>query len=133
LFKSSRYIRLLVACFVASYPFFIPPYVSIRSDRSLMSSIFLNMVCCWTGTSADLSPICRIIGLPGRIVLCFVQHHIGYRSYRVWLPCRCIPRGRLSVRNPPRLTRRISMPGHWLSSPSPSVLYLSGQMQRIRL
>ena len=30
MFKSSRYIRLLVACFVASYPFFIPPYVSIN-------------------------------------------------------------------------------------------------------
>lgn len=28
IFKSSRYIRLLVACCVASYPFFIPPYVS---------------------------------------------------------------------------------------------------------
>ena len=33
LFKSSRYIRLLVACFVASYPFFIPPYVSVGHVR----------------------------------------------------------------------------------------------------
>lgn len=28
MFRSSRYMRIMVACFVASYPFFIPPYVS---------------------------------------------------------------------------------------------------------
>jgi hypothetical protein len=25
-FRSSRFLRVLVACFIASYPFFIPPY-----------------------------------------------------------------------------------------------------------
>jgi hypothetical protein len=36
MFKSSRYIRLLVSCFVASYPFFIPPYVSVFADAILI-------------------------------------------------------------------------------------------------
>lgn len=30
LIRSSRFIRVLVSCFIASYPFLIPPYVSAR-------------------------------------------------------------------------------------------------------
>jgi hypothetical protein len=53
MFRSSRYMRIMVACFVASYPFFIPPYVSILclplawTTRLTLPSTSLNTVCCF--------------------------------------------------------------------------------------
>jgi hypothetical protein len=53
MFQSSRFIRILIACFVASYPFFIPPFVSHRTplceedvmtDMRLYYSIYLSTV-----------------------------------------------------------------------------------------
>ncbi|GFZ49201.1 hypothetical protein JCM24511_06951 [Saitozyma sp. JCM 24511] len=52
MFRSSRYMRIMVACFVASYPFFIPPYGALYSALFNVASAFGRLAFGYLGDAA---------------------------------------------------------------------------------
>lgn len=85
--RQSMFLRVLAACFIVSYPFFIPPFVSrlagigavSKTEHSSSLKIRLHVIV--------RTAICGVGGLvciARSLVFGLVQHRIRHRSTRIW-------------------------------------------------
>lgn len=85
--RQSMFLRVLAACFIVSYPFFIPPFVSRSAGIGAVSKTSTTKT--WISCLNDIvrTAICSIGGLvciARSLVFGLIQHRFRHRSTRIW-------------------------------------------------